>query len=432
MMCLGVVPGSSCVSLELVTGLKSFSGTFKCLKLLLYTSFTYNHWTLKPPRHLFLSVQGASSFTSDASIRGETISAIPQNRPEALTLKNKKILSLEYRVWYALLSLLFPKAVDDHILFRKLVSTSFSLNDLMTKKRESWGTSHNCVGLLSSPAEYVVKDSHSGPVHYSTMYVQTSSMKSSSQPGGAEHGQPRQLSDLNTAVSIATQRYCISPVSGISPPFQCDNDCDSFHGIEVVHQWSSEGRLPLRGPSQSLLETSGYMALWHEQLMILIVLRGTRSFKDTLTDLNTEMVAYQESPSTCVNCKVHKGFYMSYLLTWDGIKTHIDYYTQLYPDYEVRVMGHSLGGAISVFIGLKLALLDDSKDIKVVTMGQPMVGNPQFAQFIDSTFKLDLDEPFIEGSILRITHRNDPVVKLPMYDNRNWLSGSQFEHSDNI
>lgn len=220
-------------------------------------------------------------------------------------------------------------------------------------------------------------------------------------------------------------------MSGISPPFQCDNDCDSFHGIEVVHQWSSEGRLPLRGPSQSLLETSGYMAIWHEQLMILIVLRGTRSFKDTLTDLNTEMVAYQESPSTCVNCKVHKGFYMSYLLTWDGIKTHVDYYTQLYPDYEVRVMGHSLGGAISVFIGLKLALLDDSKDIKVVTMGQPMVGNPQFAQFIDSTFKLDLDEPFIEGSILRITHRNDPVVKLPMYDNRNWLSGSQFEHSGN-
>lgn len=185
----------------------------------------------------------------------------------------------------------------------------------------------------------------------------------------------------------------------------------------MVYQWCSEGDLDFAG---SQFATSGYMAISREENTILLVLRGTRSFKDTLVDLNSEMVAYG-----CEGCKVHKGFYMSHLRTWEKLRDYVLYYTTLYPEYSVKVMGHSLGGAISVLMGLRIKLTTLAS-VQVITMGQPMVGNPPFADHVNAVLQADSPE---NSSLLRVTHRSDPVVKLPISDNYNIITGDMFMHS---
>jgi triacylglycerol lipase len=173
------------------------------------------------------------------------------------------------------------------------------------------------------------------------------------------------------------------------------------------------------------------MALWHAEKTLLIVLRGTRSFKDALIDLNSEMSPYREESVVCESCRVHKGFYSSFLLTWDKLRNFVAYYKDVFEDYEFKVMGHSLGGSISVFLGLKLRQTYPDIHLQVITMGQPMAGNSQFAEYVDFMMGLDQYDPFYNGDLLRITHKHDPVVKLPISDSYNIILGDRYAHSGN-
>ncbi|KAF9269338.1 alpha/beta-hydrolase [Marasmius fiardii PR-910] len=70
---------------------------------------------------------------------------------------------------------------------------------------------------------------------------------------------------------------------------------------------------------------------------------------------------------------------------------------------QVTVVGHSLGGALALLDGVYLRLqLPNDTDVKVINYGSPRVGNPDFANFVDSKIPLN-----------RITNKKDLVPILP-------------------
>jgi len=99
---------------------------------------------------------------------------------------------------------------------------------------------------------------------------------------------------------------------------------------------------------------------------------------------------------------------------------HVSAALQQHPDYEVVLVGHSLGGAVAALAGLEMQLRGWKP--QVTTFGEPRIGNDALMQFIDETFNLtgpwamgDKDQQTGQRSTYRrVTHINDPVPLLPL------------------
>lgn len=92
-----------------------------------------------------------------------------------------------------------------------------------------------------------------------------------------------------------------------------------------------------------------------------------------------------------------------------------------YPQYQLVVVGHSLGGAVAAIAGLEFHIRGWNP--QVTTFGEPRIGNSQLAKYLDGQFSLqtDTESPNVSGfpkpyssSFRRVTHINDPVPLLPL------------------
>lgn len=148
-------------------------------------------------------------------------------------------------------------------------------------------------------------------------------------------------------------------------------------------------------------ETQGYVAYQNKTNQIIAVFRGTVpwSIKDWLHDIDTVKTDY----SGCNECKVHKGFYHTYL----GLQPQFwEAYKQIrakYPNASLAVTGHSLGGALALLCAADL-IQNGINGFTLYSYGQPRVGNKNFANWFHATFK---------NTYLRVTHHRDPVPHLP-------------------
>ncbi|KAI9724367.1 MAG: hypothetical protein M1812_000435 [Candelaria pacifica] len=240
-----------------------------------------------------------------------------------------------------------------------------------------------------------------------------------------------ELEEHSRIVDIA---YCVG-TTGIQKPFLCASRCQEFEGFELVTTWNT-------GPLLS--DSCGYIVLSHPPSppRIIIAFRGTYSIANTIVDLSTvpqEYVPYpddeDESQDTstisekllkplrgskrsveadeenCTNCTVHSGFLTSWHHTRPQILPHIESLIAKYPDYQLTLIGHSLGGAVAA-----LASLDFQArgwDPQVTTFGEPRVGNQALMNYFNRKFKLG-DIEGAESSYRRVTHVDDPVPLLPL------------------
>ena len=130
----------------------------------------------------------------------------------------------------------------------------------------------------------------------------------------------------------------------------------------------------------------------------------------------------QDRPK-CTNCTVHSGFHDTYLAMRPLLLKYLTTLRYKYPDYDLHLVGHSLGGAVAALAGLEY----DSFGWKptITTFGEPMVGNWEFNEWLDGIFGLNDDGGGREkGSgtrdgtrYRRVTHKGDPVPLLPL---REW------------
>ncbi|OMJ92103.1 hypothetical protein SteCoe_5201 [Stentor coeruleus] len=91
-----------------------------------------------------------------------------------------------------------------------------------------------------------------------------------------------------------------------------------------------------------------------EKKAIIVVIRGTKSFFDCIADLNSEYTNYT---TRGITGKLHSGIYKSSVNLSNTLKPIIIKNLLLYPDYEIIILGHSLGAGCASL--LSLIWLDD-------------------------------------------------------------------------
>ncbi|KAH8749440.1 Alpha/Beta hydrolase protein [Hyaloscypha finlandica] len=235
-------------------------------------------------------------------------------------------------------------------------------------------------------------------------------------------------------------------------PFTCASRYSEFPDFELVDTFNS-------GPLMS--DSCGYIALDHStrhngKWRVLIEFRGTYSIANTIVDLSTvpqEYVPYSDNPEnetdptqppslpkdhhrrrfldliphpswlgskpspsvleegprpTCSNCTVRRGFWTSWQNTRPFILPHIKLLREKYPDYQLHLMGHSLGGAVAALASLEFE--GTGYHPTVTTSGEPRT-------FVLPSEHLDKKEAGLHaGRYRRITHVDNPVPLLPLQE----------------
>ena len=238
------------------------------------------------------------------------------------------------------------------------------------------------------------------------------------------------LERLSRLVDIA---YCVG-TTGVSPPFSCASRCKDFPTLSLVRTWNT-GIL--------MSDSCGYIAVDDSmdpsQRGIVVAFRGTYSLTNTIVDLSTvpqEYVPYPQDPEDpdngdgggdgkekekkakikCNNCTVHMGFMSSWRVARDVVLPALKAAKEKRPGYPVRLVGHSLGGAVAALAALELKVGLGWQDVVVTTFGEPRVGNQGLVDYLDEAFGLK-DSSETKGEELayrRVTHVGDPVPLLPL------------------
>ena len=183
-------------------------------------------------------------------------------------------------------------------------------------------------------------------------------------------------------------------------------------------------------------DSCGYIVLSHSSSppRIILAFRGTYSVANTVIDLATipqEYVPYpggdddddgteiEESlkkrsidptKAECTNCTVHMGFMTSWQHTKPLILPHLKALVKDYPDYQLTLVGHSLGGAVAALASLDFKARGWNP--QVTTFGEPRIGNQGLTQYMDKAFANE--DGSIKGMYRRVTHVDDPVPLLPL------------------
>eukprot|EP00658_Telonema_sp_P-2_P013727 TRINITY_DN15204_c0_g1_i1.p1 TRINITY_DN15204_c0_g1~~TRINITY_DN15204_c0_g1_i1.p1 ORF type:complete len:288 (-),score=54.07 TRINITY_DN15204_c0_g1_i1:272-1135(-) len=158
-----------------------------------------------------------------------------------------------------------------------------------------------------------------------------------------------------------------------------------FQNISSVHDPKTDGR--------------GIVG-WDPNLKARIV-----SFMGTDGNIKTwidDILAVKQKPyqaDGCSNCSVHAGFDA----TWKGLKPQVLTALDTLPPGPVYVTGHSLGAALATLCAIDLATEFKVQPAAVMTVGQPRVGDTNFAAFYHSKVH----------SHWRATHHRDPIPHLP-------------------
>eukprot|EP00752_Nemacystus_decipiens_P011610 g10308.t1 len=122
-----------------------------------------------------------------------------------------------------------------------------------------------------------------------------------------------------------------------------------------------------------------------------VAIRGTVSFADLSIDLKTKQVFDEEC-----GCVFHTGFKE----VADAVVEDLEQFLE--PGVEVKVAGHSLGGAAAVIVAAKLKLRGH-KVGKVMTFGAPRVTDAAGAAKLKALLP-----------VMRVTHERDPVPLTPL------------------
>eukprot|EP00842_Homolaphlyctis_polyrhiza_P002073 jgi/Hompol1/2867/HPOL_006200-RA len=152
----------------------------------------------------------------------------------------------------------------------------------------------------------------------------------------------------------------------------------------------------------------GFVAVNPPSKLIVLAFRGTRNLDNWIKDLmaanstgtNQTTRADAEFPGSPAESRVHMGFLAAWEFLRDDAIARVGWHLNQNPDYTILVTGHSLGGAIATMASVDLVTRANinANKIIIMTINQPRVGNPIFAQWIAS---------FDFQDSLRLVNEND-------------------------
>ncbi|KAJ7549548.1 hypothetical protein O6H91_07G057900 [Diphasiastrum complanatum] len=140
---------------------------------------------------------------------------------------------------------------------------------------------------------------------------------------------------------------------------------------------------------------------------LVIAFRGTQetSLQNWMEDLYFR--EYSFNYPGVKDALVHHGFYSAYHNTTlrPRVLAAVTSVLDKRNDLRILITGHSLGGAMASLCALDLAVNFGTKDVQLITFGQPRIGNAAFAAYFNA---------FVPETI-RVTHGHDIVPHLPPY-----------------
>ena len=120
----------------------------------------------------------------------------------------------------------------------------------------------------------------------------------------------------------------------------------------------------------SKFQPAYYVMVDDDWRQIVLAVRGTASFGDVVTDVDWSAVEFpMRGKRGTVDDFAHRGFLKSATWVVEQTKPILIEQKKRRPAYDVRVVGHSLGGAVATLVALLIQ--DDLKGAKAVTFGTP-------------------------------------------------------------
>ena len=182
--------------------------------------------------------------------------------------------------------------------------------------------------------------------------------------------------------------------------------CSAFPQVTSVHVVANE-----------TAETQGYAAYDPTLNWIVFAFRGSRTLLNWIDDFDGTLVPYpsEQHKRPCVGpnasspCRVHQGFHRVYMSMESQLFAAAHSLLQRYGPARPTVMitGHSLGATTALLFALDfVAAFPTQTMLTVYTFGEPRVGDPAFAAWA-------VRDVLPEGRQFRITHKADPVPRLP-------------------
>lgn len=156
-------------------------------------------------------------------------------------------------------------------------------------------------------------------------------------------------------------------------------------------------------------DTNALIVTSHALRAIMVVFRGT----DSAANLRVDVSALKTGVANRRGSKgprVHEGFHRAYYFggVAKELELRISELTTQNPEFDLYLMGHSLGGALATILAyrlLRLAIIPEEMHVNLFTFGAPRVGSPDFVSELDS---------FSQLRGFRFVHRGDVVPRLPM------------------
>ena len=93
--------------------------------------------------------------------------------------------------------------------------------------------------------------------------------------------------------------------------------------------------------SDTATDTEGFIGYLPSDNSIYVSFRGSSSIRNWISNLDAWKTSYTSFPEC--NCQVHKGFYQAEQKVIGGIISEVKTLKSKYPNYAVKVTGHSLG-----------------------------------------------------------------------------------------
>lgn len=143
---------------------------------------------------------------------------------------------------------------------------------------------------------------------------------------------------------------------------------------------------------------TGFVVTDSTNELVVVSFRGSQSIRNFIADA----IAVKDETDICQGCEAHAGFWRSWLEAREQVLAAVETAAAANPTFGVRVVGHSLGGAIAAFCAAQLR--NDGFAADLYTFASPRFGDQALNDFITNQNA---------GLNVRVTHLDDPVVRLP-------------------
>ncbi|EAU29425.1 hypothetical protein ATEG_09976 [Aspergillus terreus NIH2624] len=204
--------------------------------------------------------------------------------------------------------------------------------------------------------------------------------------------QQSELSTFEFWAQYAAAAYCHDSYASQTPhKITCwAGNCPQVEadGATIVFDFSNS----------TITDTSGYLATDDVRKAVVLAFRGSYSVRNWIADAEFPFA----DPGLCDGCLAELGFWTSWTNVRDSVMKHLKETMAANPDYELVVVGHSLGAAVATLAAADLRT-KGYPSATFYAFASPRVANPALARFITD-----------QGRNYRFTHTNDPVPKLPL------------------